>query len=94
MVSVDTKKKELVGDLANKGWVRIGADHDTAEFAVASLRCWWEQRGRSRYPQAPALLITADGGGSNGGRVRLWKIVLQAWAEPTGLSLRIRHFPP
>ncbi len=132
VVSVDTKKKELVGDFANKGrewqavgcpepvrvhdfvertlgkaipygvydlaanegWVSVGTDHDTAEFAVATLRCWWEQMGRARYPRATALLITADGGGSNGSRVRLWKVALQAWADHAGLTIHVCHFPP
>ncbi len=132
VVSVDTKKKELVGDFANQGrewqasgcpeevrvhdfvdpvrgkvnpygvydiganegWVSVGTDHDTAEFAVASLRHWWRQMGRERYPAAASLLITADGGGSNGSRVRLWKVALQAWADETGLTLTVCHFPP
>lgn len=132
VVSVDTKKKELVGDFANRGrewqatgcpeevrvhdfadpelgkaipygvydvtanegWVSVGTDHDTAEFAVATLRCWWSQMGQERYPEARTLLITADGGGSNGSRVRLWKVALQEWADATGLTLTVCHFPP
>ena len=124
MISVDTKKKELVGDFknggrewrpkgqpeqvrvhdfvipelgrvspygvydlaANTGWVSVGIDHDTAAFAVASIRRWWEGSGRERYPDARRLLITADGGGSNGSRVRLWKLELQQLADETGLD--------
>ena len=132
VVSVDTKKKELVGDFknngqewqpkgkpqevkvhdfpdpkkgkaipygvydvaANQGWVSVGIDHDTAEFAVATLRRWWEQMGRARYPGAKRLLITADGGGSNGSRSRLWKWQLQRWADETGLEITVSHLPP
>jgi transposase len=132
VVSVDTKKKELVGDFANRGrewqasgcpeevrvhdfldkelgkaipygvydlttnqgWVSVGVDHDTAAFAVATLRHWWEQMGQAQYPAAAELLITADGGGSNGSRVRLWKVELQAFADATGLSITVCHFPP
>jgi len=132
VVSVDTKKKELVGPfrnggrewqprgapetvrvhdfvdpergkaipygvydlVANEGWVSVGTDHDTAEFAVATLRRWWQQMGRERYPTAHRLLITADGGGSNGRQVRLWKVELQAWADEIGLELHVCHFPP
>ena len=131
-ISVDTKKKELVGpfknggqewqpqgrpepvrvhdfidrelgraspygvyDLAqNTGWVNVGIDHDTAAFAVASIRRWWDQLGRSVYPQATRLLITADGGGSNGSRVRLWKLELQQLADETGLAIQVCHLPP
>jgi Rhodopirellula transposase DDE domain len=131
-ISVDTKKKELVGpfknggrewqptgqpeavrvhdfvdpalgraspygvyDLAkNTGWVNVGIDHDTASFAVESIRRWWEQLGRSVYPQATRLLITADGGGSNGSRVRLWKLELQRLADETGLTIQVCHLPP
>jgi len=131
-ISVDTKKKELVGpfknggrewqptgqpepvrvhdfviaelgrvspygiyDLAqNTGWVNLGIDHDTASFAVESIRRWWEGMGQAIYPQATRLLITADGGGSNGSRVRLWKLELQRLANETGLELRICHLPP
>jgi Rhodopirellula transposase DDE domain len=131
-ISVDTKKKELVGpfknggrawqpagqpeavrvhdfvdpvlgraspygvyDLAkNIGWVNVGIDHDTASFAVESIRRWWEQLGRTVYPQATRLLITADGGGSNGSRVRLWKLELQRLADETGLTSQVCHLPP
>jgi transposase len=132
VVSVDTKKKELVGDFksggrewrpqgepepvrvydfvdkvlgkvnpygvydptANRGWVSVGVDHDTAEFAVETLRRWWEKMGRTRYPNATELLVTADGGGSNGTRVRLWKVALQRLADQTGLRISVCHFPP
>lgn len=132
VVSVDAKKKELVGDFANKGreyrpkgqpppvrvydfaddelgkvcpygvydltrnqgWVSVGTDHDTAQFAVESLRRWWYQMGRQVYPQANRLLITADGGGSNASRNRLWKIELQRLADETGLTISVCHFPP
>jgi len=131
-VSVDTKKKELVGDFknagsdyrakgcpdqvrvhdfvdkdlgkvapygiydmaANAGWVSVGVDHDTAEFAVQSIRRWLQVIGSVRYPAASTLLITADGGGSNGSRVRLWKLELQALADETGLALQVCHYPP
>ncbi len=131
-ISVDTKKKELVGqfknggrewqpagqpeavqvydfvdpalgranpygvyDLAqNTGWVTVGIDHDTASFAVASIRRWWEQLGNTVYPRATRLLITADGGGSNGSRVRLWKLELQHLADATGLTIQVCHLPP
>jgi hypothetical protein len=131
-ISVDTKKKELVGpfknpgrewqpqgqpedvrvhdfvdrelgraspygvyDLAqNTGWVSVGIDHDTASFAVASIRRWWEGLGRTSYPQATRLLITADGGGSNGSRLRLWKLELQRLADETGLTIEVSHLPP
>jgi len=131
VISVDTKKKELVGDFknsgkewqpkgepepvriydfidkklgkvtpgvydstANVGWVSVGVDHDTAEFAVETLRRWWEKMGRVRYPKAIELLITADGGGSNGSRVRLWKVALQRFADQAGLRISVCHFPP
>jgi hypothetical protein len=132
VVSVDTKKKELVGDFknggqewrpqgqpervrvydfvdedlgkaipygvydqaANMGWVNVGVDHDTAAFAVESLRRWWEHMGSQRYPSAPALLITADGGGSKGSRNRLWKVALQQLATDIGLRMAVCHFPP
>jgi Rhodopirellula transposase DDE domain len=132
VVSVDTKKKELVGefknpgeewqpkgepeevkvhdfpdkklgkaipygvyDLAhNEGWVSVGIDHDTARFAVASIGRWWREMGRRRYPRATELMITADGGGSNGSRNRLWKLALQDLASDLGMSLRVCHFPP
>ena len=132
VVSVDTKKKELVGDFknggrewqpkgqpeevrvhdfidpklgkaipygvydlaANLGWVSVGVDHDTAEFAVATLRRWWERLGSEMYPGAKRLLVTADGGGSNGSRCRLWKLKLQEFADETGLRVTVCHFPP
>ncbi len=132
VVSVDTKKKELVGafknggrewqpkgapeavnvhDFAdpelgkaipygiydvgrNVGWVTVGQDHDTASFAVTSLRRWWEVVGRHSYPQAAQVLICADGGGSNGYRVRLWKVELQQFATTTGLQVTVCHLPP
>lgn len=131
-ISVDTKKKEVVGqfknggrewqpagqpeevrvydfvdpvlgrarpygvyDLAhNTGWVTVGIDHATASFAVASIRRWWEQLGRTVYPEATRLLITAAGGGSNGSRVRLWKLELQRLADATGLTIPVCHLPP
>jgi len=134
VISVDTKKKELVGDFKNAGrewqprgqpekvrvhdfeirqpengkvapygvydlgrnagWVSVGVDHDTAEFAVESIRRWWRWMGRSSYPKATRLLITADSGGSNGARVRLWKWELQQLADETGLEIAVCHFPP
>ena len=78
----------------NEGWVSVGVNHDTAEFAVASIRNWWTRMGKSVYPQARELLITADAGGSNGYRIRLWKRELQKLADETGLTLTICHFPP
>lgn len=131
-ISVDTKKKELVGDFknsgrelrpkgdpepvrvhdfelpelgkvapygvyditANSGWVNVGIDHDTAAFAVASIRSWWQALGQNRYPGATALLITADCGGSNGARLRLWKHELQRFANETGLAITVSHHPP
>jgi len=132
VISVDTKKKELVGDFKNTGrelrpqgqpepvrvhdfvipelgratpygvydlaqnagWVSVGIDHDTAEFAVETIRRWWQSMGRPVYPKARRLLITADAGGSNGPRLRLWKVELQKLADATGLELAICHFPP
>jgi Rhodopirellula transposase DDE domain len=132
VVSVDTKKKELIGDFKNagrewqphgepeevrvhdfqdpelgkvipygvydithdQGWVSVGIDHDTAYFATRAIRCWWEDMGRRRFPRADELLITADGGGSNSSRSRLWKVALQELADATGLKLRVCHFPP
>lgn len=132
VISVDTKKKELVGDFknggrewqpagqpelvrdhdfldrdlgkavpygvydvtANQGWVSVGIDHDTPAFAVQSVRLWWEQMGRPTYMQATELLITADGGGSNGSHARRWKTELQRLADETGLQIRVCHFPP
>src|SRR5712692_11278373 len=132
VISVDTKKKELVGDFKNggrelrpkgdperarthdfvipelgranpygvydvaqnAGWVSVGTDHDTATFAVESIRRWWQSLGLAQYPQARRLLITADGGGSNGSRVRLWKVELQKLADETGLAIAVCHLPP
>src|SRR5207247_6822015 len=79
---------------ADAGWVSIGITHDTAEFAVASIRTWLERIGRARYPKARELTITADCGGSNGARVRLWKLELQKLADETGLTIKVRHYPP
>ena len=131
-ISVDTKKKELVGDFKNAGrewrpkgspeavrvhdfvipelgravpygvydiagdagWVSVGVDHDTATFAVNAIRSWWKLMGRERYPNANSLLITADGGGSNGSRVRLWKVELQKLADELGVSITVCHLPP
>jgi hypothetical protein len=132
VVSVDTKKKELVGNYANggaewqpvgepervnvhdfpdpelgkaipygvydlganAGWVSVGVDHDTAAFAVATLRRWWQQAGRTLYPNADRLLVCADAGGSNGYRVRAWKLELARFAAETGLQVTVCHFPP
>ncbi|MDA0740137.1 MAG: ISAzo13 family transposase, partial [Nitrospirae bacterium] len=132
VISVDTKKKELIGNYHNAGrqwrpgkdpktvqghdfpgpdvpraypygiydlgrnvgFVNIGTDHDTGAFAVASIRGWWRHEGRRLYPKADKLLITADAGGSNGWRLRLWKLELQKLADQTGLSLCVCHFPP
>jgi len=132
VISVDTKKKELLGNYANAGqqwlparqprrvkghdfpgpevpraypygiydlgrntgFVNVGTDHDTGAFAVASIRGWWRSEGRALYPDARTLLITADGGGSNGWRLRLWKLELQGFADQSGLWLSICHFPP
>ena len=132
VISVDTKKKELVGNYANagqqwlpaqqprpvkghdfpgpevprafpyglydlgrnEGFVNVGTDHDTGAFAVASIRGWWRFEGCHLYPEADTLCITADGGGSNGSRLRLWKLELQGLADETGLTLSICHFPP
>jgi transposase len=131
-ISVDTKKKETLGNLKNAGqtwrpkgrprevdthdfpdprkgkavpygvydlrhneaWVSVGMSSDTAEFAVESIRCWWQRLGRQRHPQAKRLLITADSGGSNSSRNRLWKVQLQAWSDETGLEIEVCHFPP
>jgi hypothetical protein len=79
---------------ANQGWVSVGIDHDTAEFAVESIRRWWRQMGKPIYPKAKRLLITADCGGSNGYRVRLWKVALQRFADETSLTSQVRHLPP
>ena len=78
----------------NEGWVSVGMDHDTAEFATAAILQWWRKMGRRRFPDARELLITADGGGSNGSRSRLWKVALQRLANRTGLNLSVCHFPP
>ena len=132
VISVDTKKKELVGDFknggrewqpkgkpeqvrvhdfidpqlgkvapygvydvaANQGWVSVGIDHDTAEFAVESIRRWWREMGQPRYPEARRLLITADCGGSNGYRVRLWRLELQKLADELQIAIQVCHFPP
>ena len=132
VISVDTKKKELVGNFKNNGrtwrpkgepeevnghdfedkalgkavpfgiydltenigWVNVGIDHDTAAFAVASIRGWWENMGKNVYPKANKLMITADSGGSNGYRRRLWKTELQAFADQMGLSIHVNHLPP
>jgi len=132
VVSVDAKKKELVGDFknggrewqpqgqpepvrvhdfpdkalgkatpygvfdvtANQGWVSVGTDHDTAAFAVDTVKRWWEQMGAPLYVGATDLLITADGGGSNSSRSRLWKVELQGLATATGLRVQVCHFPP
>lgn len=132
VISVDTKKKELVGDFrnggrewqpegrpeavrvhdfvdralgkaipygvydlaGNSGWVSVGTDHDTAGFAVQAIRTWWQQMGQAAYPDASELLITADGGGSNGSGARQWKMQLQQLADETGLTISVCHFPP
>jgi hypothetical protein len=132
VISVDTKKKELVGNYANAGrqwrkakqsiavqghdfpspevpraypygiydigrnagFVNVGTDHDTGAFAVASIRGWWRAEGRRIYPQAKTILITADGGGSNGWRLRLWKLELQKFADQSALAIAVCHFPP
>lgn len=132
VISVDAKKKEVVGDFANagreyqpkghpekvrvydfpdkqlgkvcpygvyditqnQGWVSVGIDHDTAQFAVATIRRWWVKMGRTLYREANKLLITADGGGSNSSRSRLWKIELQRLADDIGLAIYVCHFPP
>ena len=78
----------------NQGWVGVGTDHDTAQFAVHSIRQWWHQMGKVAYPEAEELLITADGGGRNGSRNRLWKRELQEFVDEAGLSVSVCHFPP
>ena len=96
------RRKELgraspcgIYDLAqNSGWVSVGVDHDTASFAVEAIRRWWYAVGQPKYPRAGRLLITADSGGSNGSRLRLWKFELQGLADETGLRLAVCHFPP
>src|SRR6266851_377350 len=111
VISVDTKKKELVHDFPgdsigkaipygvydmarNEAWVSVGRDHDTPAFAVASIRQWWKMMGKVSYPHADELLITADAGGSNGYRSRVWKVRLQALADELNLRIRVCHFPP
>jgi hypothetical protein len=84
-----------VYDLAsNEGWVSVGIDHDTAQFATASIRRWWQEMGSPRFPRATKLMITADGGGSNSSRNRLWKVALQELANDLRLKLQVCHFPP
>lgn len=78
----------------NEGWVNVGIDHDTAEFAVQSIRRWWRRMGQRVYPNATELLVTADGGGSNGYRTKLWKVALQRLANDTGLRITVAHYPP
>ena len=78
----------------NCGWVSVGVDHETAEFAVASVQQWWQRMGQRMYPHAQQVLITADGGGSNGRRSRLWKVALQTLSDTTGLEVSVCHFPP
>ena len=80
--------------VANEGWVSVGIDHDTADFATATLLQWWEKMGHERYPEATDLMITADGGGANSSRSHLWKVALQRFADQTNLRLWISHFPP
>ena len=80
--------------LQNQGWVSVGIDHDTAQFAVNSIRRWWNEMGHQRFPHAKELLITADGGGSNSSRSRLWKVSLQELADDLGMKLFVCHFPP
>jgi hypothetical protein len=79
---------------ADVGWVSVGIDHDTAAFAVQTIRRWWQDVGRIRYPEAKRLVITADGGGSNGSRLRLWKRELQRLASEIGIDITVSHFPP
>jgi hypothetical protein len=78
----------------NEAWVSVGIDHDTAEFAVATLERWWREMGKKAYPKATELLVTADGGGSNAPRSRLWRVELQRFADATGLGVNVCHFPP
>ena len=80
--------------VANEGFVNVGASHDTADFAVDSIRRWWSEMGQPRYPHAHSLMITADSGGSNGSRNRLWKTSLQKFADESGLNICVCHFPP
>ncbi len=79
---------------ANTGWVSVGMDNDTSAFAVNTIRRWWNEVGRPRYPRATRLVITADGGGSNGSRVRLWKVELQDLANEIGIGIEVHHLPP
>jgi hypothetical protein len=79
---------------SNSAWVSVGTDHDTASFAVATIRRWWLVMGQAAYPNAKELMITADGGGSNGSRVRLWKLELQQLADELAIPIRVSHFPP
>jgi Rhodopirellula transposase DDE domain len=79
---------------ANAGWVSVGVDNDTAAFAVQTIRRWWNEVGLVKYPEAKRLVITADGGGSNGSRVRLWKLELQRLADELGIDIEVHHFPP
>ena len=79
---------------ANSGWVAVGTDHDTAQFAVRTIQAWWDKAGRAAYPEAGRLLVTADGGGSNGYRTRLWKTELARFAAETGLQVTVCHLPP
>ncbi len=89
------KSTSAIYDLANdEGWVNVGIDHDTAQFAVASIRGWWQHLGSRRFRDATVLTITADCGGSNGNRARLWKSELQRLADDTGLEICVCHFPP
>ena len=78
----------------NEAWVSVGVSSDTADFAVEAIRCWWRRLGRGRHPRATRLLITADSGGSNGNRSRLWKARLQELSDETGLEIEVCHFPP
>ena len=79
---------------ANLGYVSLGIDHDTGQFAVNSVRCWLDRMGRDRYPKMTRLMIAADGGGSNSSRLRLWKLALQQLADDTGLIIQVCHYPP
>ncbi len=79
---------------SNQGWVSVGTDHDTAEFAMETIRRWWLQMGSKSYPGAREVLILADGGGSNGSRTKLWKMALQKLADETGIAISVCHFPP
>ena len=78
----------------NEGWVSVGIAHDTAQFAAQAIKRWWHKMGEKRYPRAKELMITADGGGSNGSRCRLWKVALQELSIQMGLPIRVSHFPP